>query len=77
MKIGIIGHGTDKFTYRAELMAKATILYVLQKTLKTMPVDEKLIFISGHSPVGGIDIWAEKIAKKLDLDLDLKILIAL
>ena len=73
MKIGIIGHGTDKFTYQAELMAKATILYILKETLKKIPIGEKLIFVSGHSPVGGIDIWAEEIAKKLDLDLDLKI----
>ena len=30
-------------------------------------------FVSGHSPVGGIDIWAEEIATERNISLDLKI----
>jgi hypothetical protein len=71
--IGIIGHGADKFTYKTEQMARATIAHILRESLRNLPIGEKLIFISGHSPVGGIDIWGEEIAKDCGFKLDLKI----
>ena len=73
-RIGIIGHGTDKFTEKSKLMVEATIAYILKEALKKIPIEEKLTFVSGHSPVGGIDIWAEEIAKECGFILDLKIL---
>lgn len=67
MKIGIIGHGADKFTKKSAQEAKNLIRKILcaQKEMPTL--------VSGHSPVGGVDIYAEEIAKGLTLALDLKI----
>ena len=67
IKIGIIGHGADKFTKYAEEKAKIFIRELLKSFSK------EIILVSGHSPVGGIDIWAEEIAKHLQIPLDLKI----
>jgi hypothetical protein len=66
MKVGIIGHGTDKFTADGVTKAKEIIYSILNnKDVSAM--------ISGHSPVGGIDIWAEEIACRLNVPLELKI----
>jgi len=73
MKIGIIGHGEDKFTEKTKKMAKLIIMVILREYLKNISIDEKLIVVSGHSPVGGIDIYAEEVAKNMGLELDLKI----
>jgi len=67
IKIGIIGNGADKFTKQAEEKAKLFISEILIKNKKDVTL------VSGHSPVGGIDIWAEEIAKELQIPLDLKI----
>ena len=66
MKIGIIGHGEDKFTHTSFLFAIATVRSILKKY-------KDIILVSGHSPVGGIDIIAEENAKELNIPLDLKI----
>jgi len=73
MKIGIIGHGADKFTSRSKLVAIATIRFILHGKLKAIPLTDKIIVVSGHSPVGGIDIWAEEVALEHDFETDLKI----
>lgn len=68
IKIGIIGHGANKFTKSAEEKAKLFI-----KTIFTYPnYKGKLTLVSGHSPVGGIDIWAEEIANELGIPTDIK-----
>jgi hypothetical protein len=67
--IGIVGHGRDKFNERTELLAKDIIRDILYNAIKTY---EDIVIVSGHSPVGGIDIWAEEIAMELNLLLDIK-----
>ncbi len=67
--IGIVGHGSDKFDKRTELLAKDIILNILNESTK---IHDDVIMVSGHSPVGGIDIWAEEIAMQLKLLLDIK-----
>ncbi len=68
-KIGIVGHGKDKFTKDAESKAKELI----KKILLTVHDDyEENCLVSGHSPVGGIDIWAEEIANELNIKTDIK-----
>ena len=66
LKLGIIGHGADKFTKQAEQTAKLFISKILTTHCGNVTL------ISGHSPVGGIDIWAEEIAKQLDIPTDIK-----
>lgn len=66
MRVGIVGHGADKFTALGEKRARKLIRDLLI-------MSEATIMVSGHSPVGGIDIWAEEEASKLGLELDLKI----
>jgi hypothetical protein len=55
MKIGIVGNGEDKFTAKGKEEATDIIWRILREA-----IDPTLV--SGHSPVGGIDIWAEDIA---------------
>ncbi len=64
-RIGIVGHGTDKFTAKSKDEAFKLITEILSSC--------NCILISGHSPVGGIDIWAEECAKRLDVPMELKI----
>ena len=66
MKIGIIGHGGDKFTEYGKQMAQEKIIEIL------MNKQEGDVFISGHSPIGGIDIWSEDIARRLGYQLEIK-----
>ena len=58
--IGIVGAGADKFTPETEAQAKAKILELLSA--------DGSILVSGHAPVGGIDIWAEEIADRLGIE---------
>lgn len=62
--VAIIGHGSDKFTPAGESAAREVIRALL--------VDADSV-VSGHSPVGGIDIWAEEEAIALGIALDLKV----
>jgi hypothetical protein len=64
LKVGIVGHGADKFTPLGEERARTLIRDLLT---------DADVMISGHSPVGGIDIWAEEEALDLGVELDLKI----
>jgi hypothetical protein len=63
--IGIVGHGANKFTPKAEATAKKLIRTILTSK-------ENVTLCSGHSPVGGIDIWAEEIAIELRMKTDIK-----
>lgn len=55
LNIGFVGNGSDKFSGIGALRAKRLISEILEMH----PVDH---VVSGHSPVGGIDIWAEDYA---------------
>lgn len=55
MKVGWVGAGADKFTADTEILAKSLIR-------ASLVVGD--IVVSGHSPVGGIDIWAEEIGRE-------------
>ena len=56
-KIGIVGHAADKFTRRTEQLAREVIYNLLSPY--------NAVLISGHCPLGGVDIWAEEIAREL------------
>ena len=67
MKIGIVGNGEDKFTELGEARAKLEIF----KIIVSYPNSK---IVSGHSRMGGVDIWTEEIAKLCgrESDLDIK-----
>ena len=65
--IGIVGHGSDKFTERGKSLALLLIKQIFADSSFT-----ENILVSGHSPVGGIDIWAEEIANELNITTDIK-----
>ena len=69
-KIGIVGHAKDKFDKRTEQLARQIIYNILDIAES---IHGNICMVSGHSPVGGIDIWAEEIAMNLGMELDLKI----
>lgn len=71
MKIGIVGHGDDKFTPKSKQKACDFIRSVLSDLYEGE--HHPPVLVSGHSPVGGIDIFAEEIAKEMGLPMDLKI----
>jgi hypothetical protein len=54
--VGIVGHGEDKFNHETKKIANNIIYNILNESDVTG-------FSSGHSPVGGIDIWAEEMAE--------------
>lgn len=75
MKLGFVGNGTDKFTELGEKRARDFISAQIWGYLEDLP-GEGLnceAMVSGHSPVGGIDIWAEEEATNMGVPLDLKI----
>lgn len=59
MKVGIVGHESLKFTLAGEDEARAVIRSLLDRA--------GAVLVSGGSPLGGIDIWAEQEADKLGL----------
>lgn len=60
VNIGWVGAGADKFSDVTERTAKTLIRASLS------PGD---VVVSGHSPVGGIDIWAEEIGREFGVPL--------
>lgn len=65
VKVGIIGNGSDKFTPSQVSAAKALIRDVFR-------IHAPCILVSGRSPRGGIDQWAEEIAIELGIKTDIK-----
>ena len=53
MKLGIVGHGQEKFTPETELKARRAIGGAILRYWPTYVV-------SGHSPMGGVDLYAEE-----------------
>ena len=70
VRIGIVGHGAEKFTENTEAQAR----YEIEKILRAAAADSFTTptVVSGHSPLGGIDIWAEEVGADLGCDLDIK-----
>ncbi len=60
MKLGIVGHGADKFNAETRQLAR---LHIRSLFLRYSPD----IVCSGRSPVGGIDIWAEELSKECNI----------
>lgn len=56
MNIGIVGHGEDKFTPTTRKKAIECIEGLISHCDTV---------VSGRSPVGGIDIWAEQVAENI------------
>jgi hypothetical protein len=67
LKIAIVGPQEDKWTEELKVKAKMFIEQLLYEQLKI----NEVIVVSGHCPKGGVDIWAEDIAKKLGIDTDI------
>lgn len=61
MRVAIVGHEKAKFTAETEARAREVIRHLLTRPGVTAVV-------SGRSPVGGIDIWAEEIGEELGLE---------
>lgn len=55
MNLGIVGHAEEKFTVRTRKLARQAIVDLLLQY-------EPVLMVSGASPMGGIDVWAEEIA---------------
>jgi hypothetical protein len=58
--IGFVGNGHNKFTALGAVRAKNLIAEILE--MHSSQIDN---VISGHSPLGGIDIWAEDYAEHM------------
>lgn len=67
MNVGIIGHGRDKFNAVSKAVAKAEISRILSRHAG------RCIIVSGRSPMGGVDVWAESLAVKLGFPVDIKV----
>ena len=57
MKLGIVGHAAEKFTWAKQQEARKAIQYLID-------LFEPELIVSGACHMGGIDIWAIEEAKK-------------
>lgn len=73
MNVGFVGNGADKFTPVGEMLARQFIANELWMHDQDYPGEGVDAMVSGHSPVGGIDIWAEEEAEAQGIALNLKI----
>lgn len=55
MRLGVVGHEQAKFTSHTEALARSAIVEVIERL-------GAHTLISGHCPLGGVDIFAEEIA---------------
>jgi len=67
MKIGIIGNAADKFTPELKELAERVIKDILADF---KPGD---VLVSGRCPLGGVDVWAEEMAKAMGIPTDIKV----
>lgn len=68
MKLAIIGHAAEKFDEAHLAAARRVIERALSTSNEGGPVD---VLVSGRSPMGGIDVWAEEIAKRLGIECEI------
>ena len=59
MNVGIIGHASEKFTPVSQSRAIAVIRGILVSCSPDVTV------VSGRSPMGGVDVWAEELAEQM------------
>lgn len=64
-RLGIVGHAKEKFTEITESIARQSIRDLIFKHNAT-------VVVSGHSPMGGVDIWAEEAALDLGIPMDIR-----
>jgi hypothetical protein len=67
MKVAIVGPQEDKWLPEQKVRVKqaiTTILYQYQ-------FEKELIMVSGGCPLGGVDIWAEEVAKERGVNTDI------
>jgi len=69
VRIGIVGAGEDKFTK----WGKERCLELIRQIFLGHSYFSEDVLVSGHSPVGGVDIWAEEVAMSLHLAMDLRV----
>lgn len=62
--LGIVGNGADKFTPLGVQRAQDWISKGLQRM-------SDVVVVSGRSPMGGVDVWAESIARLLGKATDI------
>ncbi len=60
-----MGHAAEKFTEEKRYAVRVAIVAAIVWHRATS-------IVSGHSPMGGVDIWAEDIAKELRMRTDIK-----
>lgn len=72
MKVGIVGHAQDKFTKDTEAKARTIIREILTSDTVWSGGTERPILVSGRSPMGGVDIYAEEIADEIGIPKDIK-----
>ena len=60
MILGVVGHAADKFTPETEALARRAILAALARHRPSAVV-------SGGCHLGGVDIWAEQLARALGI----------
>lgn len=68
-KVGFVGNGADKFTSDGALRCQNRI-YEILKSYRS--AGRLVTVVSGHSPMGGVDIWAEELALKMGFPIDIK-----
>jgi len=61
VKLGIVGAAREKFTPETEKVAR-------ERMREIVLGHRAEIIVSGRSPLGGIDVWAEDLAEELDLE---------
>ena len=67
--IGFVGAGENKFTELGKCKAIGLIQSIIEDVKRR---STNLVVVSGRSPMGGIDIWAEECAKAYGLETDIK-----
>jgi hypothetical protein len=65
VKLAILGSGNDKFDDVSERIARNHIIRLLKQY-------KGCTLVSGRSPIGGVDVWAEQIALDLGIPTDIK-----
>jgi len=64
MKVGIVGPEERKWTYAS---AEKAIIKIRNICIAEYLNDPFITIVSGHCPKGGVDIWAEEMARKLGI----------
>ena len=63
-KIAIVGHAQEKFNTVTERATRLIIRKILSEAINP-------VLVSGHSPMGGVDIYAEEIATELSIPMEI------